>query len=287
MNLTKKNQIRLEFPMVDWLTLTTFDETIAQHWRSTQTLLNLGEYVPTIRRTKALQYDGEQFYTENGSFFLGHGIQKGRDHWMIRISGELSNDYVKKATKHCQDGLMRCSRIDLQMTIIEPETWNQESFLKRMLAAGRKVGWVESSDRVHGRMATVYVGSRESQRFARIYNKGSHDGHKLLRMEFEFKSPLAQGMLRALSGGLQAGTDILKSEMYRLGDGKLNDSYDHLLDGVPRHITVSRETSDERTKKWLLTSVLPSFTRIINNHDDDGRVVRAFQDAIASVDNSH
>lgn len=283
-DLDTVSTVRLQAALVDWLTITTYDQTIAKYWANKIKLWDKGREVPRKQHKKIMQYEGFITYVNNGSVFWGVGIQKKVPHWMIRISGELADELAGTAARHCADGLMSCTRVDLQMTIVEPSTWSQSQFLWRMQQIGKKTGWIESESKLHGQMATVYVGSRESQRFARIYNKSSPDAGRLLRMEFEYKGELAHNTLRVIAQEKGSRAAILKSDMFRLGDTKLSNGYAHLLESDPWHVTVRKETSDDRTRRWLKEGVLPTFKRIINSHDSDGSVREMFADAIARVD---
>lgn len=58
---------------------------------------------------------------------------EGVTHYMMQISGELCNvsELLIPIAVGVREGWLRCRRIDLQMTCIEPASWNQWGFFNR------------------------------------------------------------------------------------------------------------------------------------------------------------
>ena len=285
MSLKFENNIRLNSVLCDWLTLTSYDPTVYVYWQSKRHQIEREARKAKSREKKIMQYEGETTATDDGNFFTGKGMQNGRIHYLIQVSGQLADGFILLASRQVRDGVITCTRVDLQMTVFTNPAHDQFALHYRLNSGNLQTGWQESHDSLLGRMATVYVGSRHSQRFVRIYDKKSANNDRLLRFEVEFKKPLSMFIMRECAKGYEEMRAVFKAECIRLADSQLYDMYMQYLEGEFKHISVKRQSSDERTEHWLLTAVLPSFVRIINSHGSNGEVAHRFQKALDDVDN--
>lgn len=137
-----------------------------------------------------LQYKG--WKTE--SLFVGAGEQDGKRHLIISCSGAAANDlavFVKD-----WKGLY-CTRLDVQRTIKRPK----HAKLRRI----RKATGTKNTTLIQSmENDTLYVGSRTSDCFTRLYEKLLDE--TFLRLEFELKGKRARAAWLALQHGRTAST---------------------------------------------------------------------------------
>jgi hypothetical protein len=269
----------LDAPLIDWLTLTSYDTLFLDFWE--QKLRDVSR--ETFER-KALQYVGRVGEHMGGTLFVGEAVQKGRRHFMVRISGYAADDLKEYAYKFVRSGSCDVTRIDLQITHEVSSQWSQWDLLNRMKRRGFSTGWVESKQNGKG-YETVYIGSRQSERFTRVYIK-SADDPRLLRFETEFKGLRAGKVARLLAKGERLG-DFLRHEVEKTKDNK---GLILMLSGVlagysaqsPR---VVPDKSLDKTAQWLMRSCLPAFIRVVNAQTVlSENVAKAFMDAIKDAD---
>lgn len=151
-------------------------------------------------------------------------------------------------------GVERASRFDLAVDLeqgVEPE-----EFLKY-----RKGGRQTSHARFDSSSGkTVYIGSRHSERYMRVYRYASpHPRSHLLRLETVFKRAYAkQACAQALEVGLDA---VAKTSLEEFGFGGLVD-FD---ESVPEaDLSIFRaERNMGKTLRWMITQVAPAFKRLV------------------------
>lgn len=162
-----------------------------------------------------------------------------------------------------QDG--KTTRIDLAVDV--PEAMNPHSLYSRL----EKKEAVTSS-RTHQKIQsntgwTVYVGSRTSEKFLRIYDKQAEAGldKPLTRVELECKGDYAEGITAyVLKHGYYHFPEIIRAYCdfpdYPVWVEHL--TYPIVFEGVPK----IEKRSD--TKRWLMESVAPSLAKIVvEDHD--------------------
>lgn len=150
----------------------------------------MNDWPGEMRPGRWLQYKG--WKTE--SLFIGAGEQEGKRHLIISCSGAASNDlavFVKD-----WKGLY-CTRLDVQRTIKK----NRQSSLRRIRKATRteNTTLIQSKDN-----DTLYIGSRSSDCFTRLYEKPLDEMY--LRLEFELKGKRARSAWLAMVHGRTAST---------------------------------------------------------------------------------
>nr|CRY95560.1 hypothetical protein [uncultured prokaryote] len=156
-------------------------------------------------------------------------------------------------------------RIDLAVDI--PEGMPGEGFYDR-LVAGSAVTSSRTYQLINSNSGwTVYVGSRTSEKFLRIYDKQAESGldEPLTRVELECKGDYAEGIAQYVD---QEGYDNFPAIIKGFCD--FPDHYSwakHMASptlsaGIPK----KEKTSD--TKRWLMESVAPSLAKIVaQDHD--------------------
>lgn len=201
------------------------------------------------------------------SGFQAGQIQIGKrdDEILVRLSSNLA----QRSWRQCYLLATNVSRMDLQVTVnwgkdcgpIIRRQHRQALRWSKSSNAGTKVRYISSNDGGQ----TVYLGSRESMRFGRIYDKGVESGlaqfANAVRYEVEFKGKLAQ-----LVASDMASTHAEMSSTV----GKVSRFfYDR---GVPlqglqkahQHESCHRIRSDHsQSLLWLRESVRPCLRRLI------------------------
>jgi hypothetical protein len=159
--------MKIEFnrPMLDWLTLTSYGDKLAQ--RGTAVLAGLPE--PFAR--KVICYDGLAADGKDGGCFVGTGEQAGKYHCMLQMSGALADRVgpLLIAGHEVGEGKGNISRIDLQITIAEK--------LDLDALAAALVGKIRSQVTIYRTLQggqvgdTLYIGAPKSDKRIRLYHK--------------------------------------------------------------------------------------------------------------------
>lgn len=277
MKTAEMKNIFVDCFMIDWLTLTSFEESA--YVLHTDLIEASREWITkTHKQVKRMQYLGQSFDMVDGSLFTGYGSQKGKQHSMVQISGQASDRLFNIAKKGILEHWATCTRIDLQMTIEKPDSWSNWRLFNRQKASGRTVGWFESKGSQGQELSTVYVGSRNSQILVRVYIKEADIESDLLRFEVEYKRDKARSLGLAIARNRDVGEMQLKHDVQRLADEKLSLAFEPKFNlGAMNVRSVRRES---KTEAWLIKLVLPAFVRVINDHATDNKVKEIFRKAI-------
>lgn len=270
------SQIVLNEPMIDWLSISTYDENAARAW------WRLLDEMKTEDRN-IMQYQGKQGGSGDGTLFVGSGMQKRGMHHLIRVSGALADECRGLLFAQLKQGNVRVTRIDIQITIREPKEWSQWKLFNRRKRAGKTVSWFESKDRDAGTLSTVYVGSRKSDRFSRIYIKPTKGGGRLLRVEVEYKRDRARLSTKLMmdKDGIHPGDLLLHELENAIGDGPLLAVFSpHLAGREAASVTVTATSDDDKTLRWLMEDVFPVFKRIAYSHDMGDQLIIQYGDEI-------
>ena len=263
---------RLNLPAIDWLTITTFNPVCLQYLDTWGT----GVAKHSDREKKRLQYTGKLHHNEEGSLYVGTGEQKGRPHHLVQASGLLADSAWTIARPFILGGTANITRIDLQVTVeYDRQTWDMAKMADYLRAddRGMSVSYLESQSGPAGsKLATVYYGSRSSDRFVRIYEKMGLGEDVFLRFEVEYKSPRAFQVARALAEDADARS-ILRGELDRVEDPQLSAQFAclHDADAYP----VQAVKPEPATLKWLREQVAPALDRVVRDHDIDSNEIEA------------
>ncbi len=251
--------------LCDWLTLTSFLDQAGSDWARESKQ-------GTFSTQKRLQYEG---LVNEYSFFHGTAWQAGRTHHMAQCSGAYADPYLHKLACY---GYGHCRRLDLQMTVYDTE--RLDAVRVRDVYEGRHAVTIISSPSGD----TVYLGSRDSQRMVRIYQKAAN----LIRVELELKGDRAGQAWQELVDGQNTheGWSRELAALY-LGEligfnhwkydepsgetfapwfwQKVLDEAKHLSQGDTTGIEVRR--TEHNTTKWLIQQVEPTIRKLIHSHD--------------------
>lgn len=160
-------------------------------------------------------------------------------------------------------GIVR--RIDLAIDV--PETLDE-----RALYADLKRGAAVTSSRKHQLITsdtgwTIYVGSRTSEKFLRIYDKQAEAGleQPLTRIELECKNDYAEGIAQHVDQEGYYGFPAIIRGFCDFPDDPMwvkHLTSPTLSAGIPK----KEKTSD--TKRWLMESVAPALAKVLaQDHD--------------------
>lgn len=262
----------------DWWTLTSYDE------RMLPLALSIAKAVyPNGKRhegAKVMQYLGWNVSGGMGTLFYGEALQDGRQHYMIRISGEAAanSQAVNDILPAVRSGWVRVTRMDVQLTRDMPKGWQQGDLFTHAKEAGKTVGWYESRTVDGKQLATVYIGSRSSARFVRVYQKLVGDVITL-RIEYELKAEVAQAFANMLAYGRATWNETLSALVQHTGIPMVETAVSSILAGIsPKHPKIIRQ--EPRTTKWIRQTVLPSLTRYAASHDADEELLQEIVTAI-------
>jgi len=187
----------LNYVGVDWSTVTTKEPTRYAEWKEAFVACAAQEQAAGYKWAKGaiLGYKGEQA----GRVFLG----ERSDGAMLRISGSAADKYFWLFSP---DGA-HTTRIDLCANVVMdlPKTDMLSKMYVKALATpnreGRptKLSLLVNSDGG----STLYVGSRSSARYGRIYDKGVEEGTHapglIYRFELEIKDVMADQAVRLMA----------------------------------------------------------------------------------------
>jgi len=173
-----------------------------------------------------------------------------------------------------------CSRVDLAVTVNCARAWPGliETYYDFLNGPEKKhVKFKSQIRRNSDGGQTLYIGSRTSRAYARVYDKGIEAGlepesGKLWRYEVEFKKPIAKTVLDALHSNKYLPVDCHWSE--EVAQSIVSTVYVWFLArNLPPLFTrreneaislecEARITSDEASLNWLTTQVRPTVLRL-------------------------
>lgn len=258
----------LSAPRCDYLTLTSFKS-------GDEFLLSVEDVYPKKYSEEGKRPGGYEGFSWDG-LFVGRGKQKGKPHYMLVASGEGAETVLWRT----RDIDCRCTRIDLQVTVWIPPKYEARKLYD--ILTSTDISWpgrrltptlVESGDG----MDTIYVGSRTSERFARIYVKPDHKGKaNYLRFEMEFKGAMATAVRRAIVEQYGSAKKILRSELDRLpfAASRSLRAFEAVLGTESHKVRPESVYGKNTTFDWLETQVEPAIIRLLHSHEHKERMVK-------------
>lgn len=276
MTAVKMGYIALDCIRCDWLTVTSFDYKFYEYWtRITR------ELDRTNDKAKVMQYLGFEYKLDTGTLKLLKGSQKNQQHWMVTASGQLADVVLRDVLFMFEHDIkFKCTRIDWQVTINRPKDYDSLKLFTAISERRSTTSYISSVDKEHGQLATVGVGSRSSWRYCRIYEKVLSDEFVGLRFEVEFKGKLAQSLLDDYSYDPSCISGVMLHELLRMKSKWLEAKFYIIMEANAPMKVKGKMDKESRTKEWLLSAVLPTFERIVNDHDDDGLIAELFMKVI-------
>jgi hypothetical protein len=168
---------------VDYLRLCTWD--LIQYTKAASALM---QYRQGWKPGRFLQYQGHKLE----SMFFGTAKQGEKHHYLVQISGGVAQTVASDLSLMMILGHEKfyCTRLDVQKTLVLPEWWSVRDVVDSIkdMDVGqtpRTISFIESSSG-----DTIYIGSRTSDKFIRVYTKSLDKDY--LRLEYELKGDLAR-----------------------------------------------------------------------------------------------
>lgn len=238
----------------------------------TRAKVRMGEYFARVAdRDAKLGYK----VVKGGCFgFYGyktrHALYGDKKEWaLLQASGYEAKGGLKLAHEGIQ-----ASRVDLQLTY-RVETGMVESTIREAYRAAcaqdaperrhMKVSMIEQ----RGKAQTVYLGSRASDVFFRIYDKFEESGKEeykdCVRFELELKGRASKALWKQLISGDMNLMHALQMVVHMLAErGVMVPNQD--IQDMDIMLPPRQKTSDESTAAWLAHQVSPVLRRLTNEH---------------------
>lgn len=209
-------------------------------------------------------HTGAVFLYNVGNVGMGAHLQlSGSALSQLRIDLKV-DDYA--LIRHLTDWSGRASRVDLTINFHNCKITPLKAYRAfkdgTLTTPARSANYIEGvEDKIEG--MTCYIGTRQSERFARVYDKNAQmklkpeNSEAWVRMELEMKKLWAKATQNSIvEFGLEAAVNSHFSDFIQWNDRE----YTSALDGESAPIDeIGR--SDTNTEKWLLKSVVPSLAR--------------------------
>lgn len=163
---------------------------------------------------------------------------------------------------HSREG-HKCTRIDLAIDV-----YDEPKLLPRLKAMSERHEWmgtahssttIQSSD---GKGLTIYVGSRTSERFVRMYDKAAQLGQigDWTRIETEVKGDSARAIARAILGAGDSGLSLVaQSVISRVCEFPCEAWYS-VFDGEKMEIGTPK-VEEKQTEAWILGQVATAIAK--------------------------
>ena len=178
----------------------------------------------------------------------------------------------------------KCTRIDLAIDVR-----NDEAIILQLkhavqradfIGTARKLSIIENTT---DDGCTIYAGSRQSERFVRIYNKAAqlHEGGWWTRIEAEVKGDSARAIARAILGAGAGGLGVVaKSVVKRVVDFDC-PAWKAVMEGPSLPVGTPKAT-DKQTEAWILGQVAKAVVRydLLN---PEKRIVERLFDTIQAM----
>jgi len=251
---------------VDYLTVTF---RCTREWEaSVKRIENLADWGGKRRPWFFYGYSGFSIVTLEGHLATGKGTRGG----IVQSSGEVSN-LLSREHARWEGAGVKPTRVDLAVTLTLPRPVE----LVRLALEKQRDDWtvIVPSKKVGG--GTLYVGSRKSTTFGRVYDKGAELNQRLpsssqiainylWRAEVEYKQAQARAVWEEVKSSLDEGNlrefiiDVVVTWFANRGVG---------LPFSPNAASIisvaSRGVDDVRSLKWLHEQVRPCIWRLAEN----------------------
>jgi hypothetical protein len=246
---------------LDYITLTSYDTQLLEaHARY---IVSRIPYHMPIAKNR-MQYAG---LTCDGVFY-GVGKQHSGIHAMLQVPGYRSR--IAAAIAQLDTEPIRCSRFDLQITVDASLIPSFGMLFHRLNEANTsewnhtgprpKVQHIRNSDGYD----TLYIGTRTSELFRRIYVKHI-DGGDYVRYEVEYKGNLARALWeRGDVSRREAQADIFRHQFHALPRSlqrALQPFVERVEQGTGEFVPVNRSTDEEKAIEWFASGVIPALDK--------------------------
>lgn len=248
---------------IDWLSLTfPGGESPSQIWPHDE-FVYIGKGLHGYRRTDQSSYYGVQAMWLGTEEMGTHMVFTGDCLSIIRE--QLGRGNLPVFAVYTTHG-GRASRIDLAIDIVGGSITPDKAYKalkKGQLKTGARA-WRFVQGNTEGRFGdTLYLGSRESEQFIRIYDKSAErnmtDGVARLRLEVELKGMKARA---AMETAIKHGVDAVTVGIFEQAIQWDVPDYRLALD-APGVALPELPRTESNTEKWLLSQVIPALAKLV------------------------
>lgn len=265
--------IVINSPACDYLTLTTPDTGVAHKLEITFRLLQ-GRSPAKIG--KRMQYEGRIIE----GLFLGRAIQGGDTGYMLQSSGYQAHRVMQTLQADKQADRPRASRLDLQITVERVRDDTGLSLYKEAILASiasttkGRMPALSMFDKLGQWGETIYIGSRASERYIRIYDK-VYDDRQGIRFEAEYKGSIADSVFKGMLARDSYAGDVMTSELAKLAGIPLFDRMREIVNGDDgfRPTVTTVPTSDDSRLEWIENTVWPAIRKMYLSGAHKGRLM--------------
>lgn len=251
---------------IDWITATSKKEEVLRYWRELYAQY-ASDFYPEITSPDIFKSHGYTGPSVPGFVFATHP-QHGA---LIRLSGHGAAVAWREALSRVE--YCNVTRIDLCVTV-EPKmrmtgiaTNEYASLIARNHQPHINKKLVTSSDGGE----TMYIGSRTSQIFLRLYDKSAEQGNDpgdKWRYEVEYKKPVAQQiaeMIMAYAGSkLTSTTKVVADTVFNAFSQRgVKPIFSSDLETVLPTRAKKERSPVEAQMRWLAVSVSPAVRRLV------------------------
>lgn len=187
---------------------------------------------------------------------------------VVRLSGSTAN----ASYRHLGAFATNCSRLDLQVTVQVPDP----TLKLAQIAYRSACAWARNQKQpptvtilqTHPVGDTLYLGRRQSNRFARLYDKHAEDPEQYppgsWRYEVELKAEVANAALRQLRATPDAGQRIQAQVWVHFAQRGVLPAFGS--SGPALDLQQTNDTDDRSRMRWLEEQVRPAVAKALERH---------------------
>jgi hypothetical protein len=252
---------------IDWLTCTTTSEPRGALWLGLMHgIAKSGDEKGRMFHVKQWQALGYKGYALQG---IRYGFSPKLGYIMIlsgRTSAQLWGCVVGHPVKITRIDLACTVRLAFEHTRLAKTYFDQISkdIAEGYQKGGRKYALIQNTDQGE----TLYVGSRRSAQFGRVYDKGVQSGNAppgfCWRYEVEYKKPLSGLIARAVAATREKEAAAIQATVY---DWFYSRGVTPVFQGDGSGVSIELETkisTPEKKLAWLRKQVRPSVMELIS-----------------------
>lgn len=252
---------------IDYLTVTS------DSWQAITGLANeVLRYIPNLENEREFHWMGYKGYCYTGeSGHIAWGVKPG--YGLVQMSGECSDRVMRRLDAFHLERY-KCTRLDIAVTVL----------LKRSkpLVDEAIKDWEEGTKgfsailKSNGEGGTLYIGSRTSDQFGRLYDKGAEimsrlrkDDYPLCQMwryEVEYKRSRAKAMRERISHIIGEGKPLNEYIIQTVYEWFLRRGVVPAFHQLGKHYNIvqvdTRITNTQKTMDWLNVQVRPAIARV-------------------------
>lgn len=184
----------------------------------------------------------------------------------VQFSGSaLADENVKDRLEYALDAGGRVTRIDLAVDVAQ--AWNIPELYEVARTGGAKTRTKKFALITSTGGTTFYAGSRTSEKFLRIYDKGAQtqSGRPWTRIELECKGDFAQGISNYIRAeGLSAIPQVIRGYL----DFESVPAWADVMDSNIDRVSLPRVERMSNTRNWLLEQVAPALAKYAEQHPE-------------------